>query len=71
MVAEHFVHYEHIDPIRLEHFFHVFIRDDIALVRRILKLMSFYIVPEHLDNLRTGKLESFYGDVRNQCPEDT
>ena len=59
MVAEHSVDCEHIDPIGLKHFFHVFITDHIALIRRILKLMSFYIVQEHLNSLGTGKLESF------------
>ena len=59
VVAENFIHCKHVDPIRLEHFLHVFITDNIALVRSILKFMSFYIVPKHLDDLRTGKLESF------------
>ena len=63
MVAEYFVHCKHMDSTRFEHVLHFLITDDIALVRRVLKFMSLYVVPEHLDDLRTGKLDflALYG----------
>ena len=59
VIAKYSVHCEHMNSICLEHFLHVFITNNVSLVWRILKFMSFYIVSEHLDDLRTRKLKSF------------
>ena len=53
LVAEEFVHLEHIHSAGLENRLHLFVAAYLAFIFGILKVVCFNVLPQLFDNLRT------------------
>lgn len=56
MASNVLVHSEHVDLGLLEHSLHLLVAADLALVCGILEIVGLDVLPQLLDDLRTGKL---------------
>lgn len=53
MVSNFLVHLEHVNLGLLKHSHHLLVASDLALVARVLQVVSLDMLPELLDNLRS------------------
>jgi hypothetical protein len=60
LLADEFVHFEHVQPVYAKHLLHRLVAQYLTLVLGVLEIVCFDVVPELLDKLRTGEL---VGDV--------
>lgn len=59
MASNILVHPEHVDFGLLENSLHLLVAADLALVRGVLQIIGLDVLPQLLDDLRTGKLLSW------------
>lgn len=56
VVADLFIHPKHVHLSLLKDGLHLFITADLPFVVRVLEIIGLYVLPQTLDDMRTGQL---------------